>query len=234
MDANIEARRRIATRDLLFRRYCPVLRRSGKIRKACQSTLFVFGGRRAGAIPLVTESFNWRRGTFLGAIVSSETTAAAAGKVGELRRDPMAMLPFCGYNMGRYTSLTFSRWATGRVRSFPVFYVNWFRTDENGKFLWPGYGENSRVLKWIFERCDGKVHAVETAIGRLPEPANKDTKGLDLSAAGVARFLTVDVEGWHAEIPLIREYFARFGSHLAEALNREVTELEGRLWKAKK
>jgi phosphoenolpyruvate carboxykinase (GTP) len=115
-----------------------------------------------------------------------------------------------------------------------IYYVNWFRTDDNGKFLWPGYGENSRVLKWIFERCDGKVHAVDTPIGRLPEPADLDTKGLDLPAADIAELLGVDVDGWLGEIPSIREHFAMFGRHLPEGLNREVEELEDRLRKAKK
>ena len=176
---------------------CPVIAPEWEDPKGVPIDAILFGGRRAGVVPLVTESFSWQHGTFLGAIVSSETTAAAAGKVGELRRDPMAMLPFCGYNMGDYFA-HFLKIGTRPGAKLPkIFYVNWFRTDENGKFLWPGYGENSRVLKWIFERCDGKVHAVDTPIGRLPEPADLDTKGLDLSAADVAKLLSVDVEGWH-------------------------------------
>jgi phosphoenolpyruvate carboxykinase (GTP) len=182
----------------------------------------------------VTESFGWQHGTFLGATVSSETTAAAAGKVGELRRDPMAMLPFCGYNMGDYFAHYLKIGSRHGAKLPKIFYVNWFRTDQNRKFLWPGYGENSRVLKWIFERCDGRVHAVDTPIGRLPEPADLDTKGLDLAAADIAGLLGVDVEVWLAEIPSIREHFAKFGSHLPEGLNREVDELEQRLRKAKK
>jgi phosphoenolpyruvate carboxykinase (GTP) len=194
----------------------------------------LFGGRRAGVVPLVTESFSWQHGTFLGATASSETTAAAAGKVGELRRDPMAMLPFCGYNMGDYFAHYLRIGARPGAKLPKIYYVNWFRTDENGKFLWPGFGENSRVLKWIFERCDGKVHAVDTPIGRLPEPADLDTKGLCLPPADLAQLLGVDVDGWLAEIPLIREHFARFGSHLPEGLDREVAELEERLQKAKR
>src|SRR5271166_5728830 len=214
---------------------CPVLAPEWEDPNGVPIDAILFGGRRAGIVPLVTEAFNWRHGTFLGATASSETTAAITGKVGQLRRDPMAMLPFCGYHMGDY----FGHWLTMGSMTTPaklpkIFYVNWFRQDKNGKFLWPGYGENSRVLKWIFERCDGKVHANDTPIGRLPEPADLDTKGLDLPAADVAKLLSVDLEGWHAEIPLIREYFARFGSRLPEALNREVMELEDRLWKAKK
>jgi phosphoenolpyruvate carboxykinase (GTP) len=213
---------------------CPVIAPEWEDPNGVPIDAILFGGRRAGVVPLVTESFSWQHGTFLGATVSSETTAAAAGKVGELRRDPMAMLPFCGYNMGDYFA-HYLKIGSRRGAKLPkIFYVNWFRTDDNGKFLWPGYGENSRVLKWIFERCDGKVHAVDTPIGRLPEPADLDTKGLDLAAADIAALLGVDVEGWLAEIPSIRGHFAKFGSHLPEGLNREVDELEDRLRKAKK
>jgi phosphoenolpyruvate carboxykinase (GTP) len=157
---------------------CPAIAPEWEDPKGVPIDAILFGGRRAGVVPLVTESFSWQHGTFLGAIVSSETTAAAAGKVGELRRDPMAMLPFCGYNMGDYFAHFLKIGKRPGAKLPKIFYVNWFRTDENGKFLWPGYGENSRVLKWIFERCDGKVHAVETPIGRLPEPADLDTKAL--------------------------------------------------------
>jgi len=215
-------------------RQCPVIAPEWEDPNGVPIDAILFGGRRAGVVPLVTESFSWRHGTFLGATVSSETTAAAAGKVGELRRDPMAMLPFCGYNMGDYFA-HYLKIGSRRGAKLPkIYYVNWFRTDDNGKFLWPGYGENSRVLKWIFERCDGRVHAVDTPIGRLPEPADLDTKGLDLAAADIAELLGVDVEGWLAEIPSIRGHFAKFGSHLPEGLNREVDELEQRLRKANK
>jgi phosphoenolpyruvate carboxykinase (GTP) len=193
----------------------------------------LFGGRRAGIVPLVTEAFNWQHGTFLGATVSSETTAAITGKVGQLRRDPMAMLPFCGYHMGDY----FAHWlkmggATAASKLPKLFYVNWFRQDK-GRFLWPGYGENSRVLKWIFERCDGKVHAKETPIGRIPEAADLDTRGLNIPAADIETLLSVDIEGWLAEVPLIKEHFAQFGSHLPKGLNDEVKALEQRLRAAK-
>jgi len=171
----------------------------------------------------------------MGATASSETTAAAAGKVGQLRRDPMAMLPFCGYHMGDY----FAHWLEIGKRSdaakLPkIFYVNWFRTDENGKFLWPGYGENSRVLKWIFERCDNKIHAVDTPIGRLPEPGDLDTQALGMSAANLAKLLSVDVAGWRAEIPLIEKHFAQFGDRLPQGLKDEVKGLAERLDGAKK
>ena len=215
-------------------RQCPVIAPEWEDPKGVPIDAILFGGRRAGVVPLVTESFSWQHGTFLGATASSETTAAAAGKVGELRRDPMAMLPFCGYNMGDYFAHYLRIGARPGAKLPKIYYVNWFRTDENGKFLWPGFGENSRVLKWIFERCDGKVHAVDTPIGRLPEPADLDTKGLCLPPADLAQLLGVDVDGWLAEIPLIREHFARFGSHLPEGLDREVAELEERLQKAKR
>jgi phosphoenolpyruvate carboxykinase (GTP) len=213
---------------------CPVIASEWDDPKGVPIDAILFGGRRAGIVPLVTESFSWQHGTFMGATSSSETTAAAAGKVGELRRDPMAMLPFLGYNMGDYFAHFLSIGDRPGAKLPRIFYVNWFRTDDQGKFLWPGFGENSRVLKWIFDRCDGKVHAVDTPIGKLPEFADLDTRGLDLPAADVARLLSVDVDGWLAEVPLIRKHFARFGRHLPEILNREVDELEDRLRKAKK
>ncbi|MGC2021604.1 MAG: phosphoenolpyruvate carboxykinase domain-containing protein, partial [Candidatus Sulfotelmatobacter sp.] len=152
-----------------------------------------------------------------------------------LRRDPMAMLPFCGYHMGDY----FAHWLKIGGQSSPlklpkIFYVNWFRQNKNGKFLWPGYGENSRVLKWIFERCDSRVHANETPIGRIPEVADLDTTGLDIKGANVEELLSVDIEGWLAEVPSIKEHFAQFGSHLPEELNLEVKALEARLRAAKR
>jgi phosphoenolpyruvate carboxykinase (GTP) len=209
---------------------CPCIAPEWEDPKGVPIDAILFGGRRAGIVPLVTEAFNWQHGTFMGATASSETTAASVGKVGQLRRDPMAMLPFCGYHMGDY----FAHWLkigkkTDAAKLPKIFYVNWFRTDEHGKFLWPGYGENSRVLKWIFERCDNNVHAVETAIGRVPEAADLDTKGLDLPAASLAKLLSVDVEGWRAEVPLIEKHFAQFGSHLPEGLKDEVKALAQRL-----
>jgi phosphoenolpyruvate carboxykinase (GTP) len=146
----------------------------------------------------------------------------------------MAMLPFCGYNMGDYFAHWLKMGALPSASKLPkIFYVNWFRQDKDGKFLWPGYGENSRVLKWIFERCDGKVHAKETPIGRIPEVADLDTTGLDIKGAHVEELLGVDLQGWLAEVPLIKEHFALFGSHLPEGLNLEVKALEERLKAAK-
>jgi phosphoenolpyruvate carboxykinase (GTP) len=213
---------------------CPVIAPEWEDPKGVPIDAMLFGGRRAGIVPLVIEAFSWQHGTFLGATASSETTAAAAGRVGQLRRDPMAMLPFCGYNMGDYFGHYLQIGQRPGAKLPKIFYVNWFRTDEEGKFLWPGYGENSRVLKWIFERCDGKVHSVDTPIGRLPEPADLDTKGLSLPAAAVAKLLSVDVDGWLAEVPLIREHFAKFAEHLPEGMKQEVDNLEKRLKAAKK
>lgn len=213
---------------------CPVIAPEWEDPKGVPIDAILFGGRRATIVPLVTESFNWQHGTFLGATVSSETTAATTGKIGELRRDPMAMLPFCGYHMGDYFAHYLKIGTRPGAKLPKIFYVNWFRAGDDGQFLWPGYGENSRVLKWIFERCDGSVHAVDTPIGRLPAAADLDTKGLDLSPTDIDKLLDVDVSGWLAEIPLIREYFAKFGSHLPDGLNREVDELEARLRKATK
>jgi phosphoenolpyruvate carboxykinase (GTP) len=187
----------------------------------------LFGGRRGGIVPLVIEAFNWQHGTFLGATASSETTAAAAGKVGQLRRDPMAMLPFCGYHMGDYFAHWLEIGEQPGAKLPKIFYVNWFRTDEHGKFLWPGYGENSRVLKWIFERCDDRAQAIDTPIGRLPK--NIDTSGLNLADYSLQQLLSVDLEGWLAELPRIREHFAKFGDRLPEGLRREVGDLEKRL-----
>ncbi len=213
---------------------CPVIAPEWEDPNGVPIDAILFGGRRSGIVPLVTEGFNWQHGTFLGATISSETTAASTGKVGQLRRDPMAMLPFCGYHMGDY----FSHWLTIGARSdatkLPkMFYVNWFRQDDKGKYLWPGYGENSRVLKWVFERCAGKVGAKETPIGRIPEVADLDTSGLQIPAADVAKLLSVDVEGWLAEVPSIKEHFAKFGDRLPQGLNVEVKALEDRLRAAK-
>jgi phosphoenolpyruvate carboxykinase (GTP) len=212
---------------------CPALAPEWETPQGVPIDAILFGGRRAGIVPLVTEAFNWQHGTFLGSIVSSETTAAITGQVGRLRHDPMAMLPFCGYNMGDYFSHWLEMGKHANAKLPKIFYVNWFRQDSNGKFLWPGYGENSRVLKWIFERCDGKVHANETAIGRIPEVADLDTKGLDIKGSHVEELLTVDIEGWLKEVPLIKEHFAHFGAHLPEGLNVEVEALEKRLKAAK-
>jgi phosphoenolpyruvate carboxykinase (GTP) len=212
---------------------CPVIAPEWEDPKGVPIDAILFGGRRGGIVPLVTESFDWQHGTFLGATASSETTAAAAGKVGQLRRDPMAMLPFCGYHMGDYFAHYLKIGKTPGAKLPKIFYVNWFRTDENGKFLWPGYGENSRVLEWVFERCDNKAGAVDTPIGRLPEPKDIDTRNLDISEETLAKLLSVDADGWLAEVPLIREHFAKFGDRLPQGMTEEVDKLEARLKKTK-
>jgi len=210
---------------------CPVIAKEWEDPKGVPIDAILFGGRRATVIPLVIESFDWQHGTFLGATASSETTAAAAGKVGQLRRDPMAMLPFCGYDMGSYFAHWLKIGATPGAKMPKIFVVNWFRKDEKGKFLWPGYGENSRVLKWIFERCNGTANAVDTPIGRLPRPEDLDVGGLEIPAANLSKLLNVDVEGWLGEIPLIHQFFDQFGERLPKALRDEVLRLEQRLRK---
>jgi phosphoenolpyruvate carboxykinase (GTP) len=212
-------------------RQCPVIAPEWEDPNGVPVDAILFGGRRAGVVPLVVESFDWQHGTFLGATASSETTAAAAGKVGQLRRDPMAMLPFCGYHMGDYFKHYLDIGETPGAKLPKIFYVNWFRTDENGKFLWPGYGENSRVLKWVFERCDGASHANETPIGRLPSYNDLDTEGLDISKEDLERLLSVDINGWLAELPSIRKHFDQFGEHLPKGMREEVDKLEERLKK---
>ncbi|HEY3484786.1 MAG TPA: phosphoenolpyruvate carboxykinase (GTP) [Ilumatobacteraceae bacterium] len=190
----------------------------------------LFGGRRRTTVPLVTEAFDWEHGVFLGSIMASETTAAQQGDVGKLRFDPMAMLPFCGYNFADY----FAHWLTIGKATDPhklprIFFVNWFRRDADGRFLWPGYGENSRVLKWVFERVNGSAEAIDTAIGRLPAPGALDTDGLDVDTGDLHTILSVDDEGWRAAIPQIREHYAQFGDRLPASLQVAVDTLEARL-----
>jgi len=189
----------------------------------------LFGGRRSTGMPLVFEAFDWEHGVFVGSIMSSETTAAAAGAVGELRFDPMAMLPFCGYNMAEY----FSHWLKLREREgarLPkIFHVNWFRKDDDGRYLWPGFGENSRVLAWIVERCAGRAEATETPIGLVPAQGALDTEGLDLSANDLAKLLAVDPAEWKAQLPQLLEHFAEFGDDLPDELRAQLEALEKRL-----
>lgn len=210
-------------------RQCPAIAPEWEDPKGVPIDAILFGGRRATTVPLVVESFNWQHGTFLAAITSSETTAAAAGKVGQLRRDPMAMLPFCGYNMGDYFAHWIEMGKTTGATLPKIYFVNWFRQDDKGNFLWPGYGENSRVLKWIFQRCSSKVGADETPIGRIPKAGDLDLSGMDMPEWSLKQLLAVDVEGWLAEIPQINKFFARFGDRLPEALTKEVNNLEERL-----
>jgi phosphoenolpyruvate carboxykinase (GTP) len=190
----------------------------------------LFGGRRRTTVPLVTEAFDWDHGVFLGSIMASETTAAAGGAVGNLRFDPMAMLPFCGYNMADYFGHWLKVGAATKSENLPkIFFVNWFRRDEDGRFMWPGYGENSRVLKWIFDRVDGKANATKTAIGYLPSPADIDITGLDVSAADMNALLSIDSDGWKSALPQMRDHYAQFGAKLPAPLTTALNELESSL-----
>jgi phosphoenolpyruvate carboxykinase (GTP) len=208
---------------------CPVIAPEWEDPDGVPISAILFGGRRATVVPLVTEARDWRHGTFLGSIISSEQTAAAAGRIGQLRRDPMAMLPFCGYNMADY----WAHWlAIGRTRGarLPrIFYVNWFRKDAKGRFLWPGFGDNARVLQWVFERCAGRASGRETPIGTLPTARDLELFGLSLADDALDELLRVDHEGWLHEIPLIREYYAQFGMRLPGELSEELDALERRL-----
>ena len=187
----------------------------------------LFGGRRRSTVPLVTEAYDWEHGVFLGSIMASETTAAQQGAVGKLRFDPMAMLPFCGYHYGDYFRHWLEVGARGQADRLPrIFFVNWFRRDDDGRFLWPGFGENSRVLKWIVERINGTAEAIDTPIGRLPAPGALDTDGLDIADDDLAAILSVDVDGWHSAIPEIRDHLARFGERLPGELLEAVDRLE--------
>jgi phosphoenolpyruvate carboxykinase (GTP) len=190
---------------------------------------FLFGGRRATAVPLVAEAFDWEHGTFLGATMSVETTAAAAGEVGKLRFDPMAMLPFCGYNMADYLDHWLELGEREGATLPKVFLVNWFRKDADGKYIWPGFGENSRVLEWVFRRCDGEGETVETPIGLLPAAGELNTDGLDISDEEIADLLSVDPELFKQQLPQVKEHLARFGDRLPAGIARQMKALEDRL-----
>ncbi|WP_326694131.1 phosphoenolpyruvate carboxykinase (GTP) [Streptomyces sp. NBC_01766] len=209
---------------------CPIIAPEWEDPKGVPISAILFGGRRASAVPLVTESFDWNHGVFLGANVASEKTAAAEGKVGELRRDPFAMLPFCGYNMGDYMGHWVKVGSDKDPAKLPkIYYVNWFRKNDAGKFVWPGFGENSRVLKWIVERLDGSGEGVESPIGILPAEGALDTKGLDVSEADMDFLLTVDKDVWREEAALIPEHLNTFGDHAPKELWDEYHALVKRL-----
>jgi phosphoenolpyruvate carboxykinase (GTP) len=212
-------------------RQCPAIDPDWENPSGVPISAFLFGGRRPTTIPLVHQAFNWNHGVFLGSIVGSEITAAAiSANIGQVRRDPFAMLPFCGYNMGDY----FKHWIqigkkTSEEKLPKIFYVNWFRKTTDGKWLWPGYGENSRVLKWVFERCAGTGKADETPIGFMPTEDAIDTSGLNISPADMKELLNVDKAEWKKEVEGIRDHYKKFGDRLPDELKRELEALERRL-----
>ena len=186
---------------------------------------FLFGGRRASVVPLVAEASNWEHGVFMGATMAVETTAAATGEVGRLRFDPMAMLPFCGYHMGDYLQYWLDFGAAGKEGLPKIFLVNWFRKDEEGNFIWPGYGENSRVLEWIFRRCNGEGEVLETPVGMVPAEGELNTEGLDLAPDKLRRLLEPDLDGVRAQLPQITEHLATFGDHLPSEMQAQLEAL---------
>jgi phosphoenolpyruvate carboxykinase (GTP) len=209
---------------------CPVIDPDWQNPEGVPLAAILFGGRRPSTIPLVNEAFDWEHGVFMGSACGSETTAAALGQAGVLRRDPFAMLPFCGYNMGDYFAhwLSFAK-RTDRSKLPKVYFVNWFRRSADGKFLWPGYGDNSRVLKWICERVEGTGKAQKTPIGNIPTPDALDVSGLNLPADNLKQLLAVDTEGWKNEVSDVATNYAKFGSHLPKALNEQLDSLKKRL-----
>lgn len=208
---------------------CPCIADEWEDPKGVPISAILFGGRRASVVPLVTEALDWNHGTFLGTIIASEMTAAAFGTIGQLRRDPMAMLPFCGYNMADYWDHWLKVGEKSGAKMPKVYYVNWFRKNEAGKFMWPGFGENSRVLKWIFERCAGTTDAVATAIGNMPTLDGIDFNGLDITEEDIANLMRVDTDAWLSELDGIEEYYATFGDQLPKELKNQIQNLRERL-----
>ena len=211
---------------------CPAIAPEWQDPKGVPISAILFGGRRRTTVPLVTESLDWQHGVFLGSIMASETTAAAGGDVGKLRFDPMAMLPFCGYNMGDYFRHWLKLGKQADAAKLPkIFFVNWFRRDDGGKYLWPGFGENSRVLKWVFERIDGRSSATRTPVGLVPTADAIDTTALDVPKADLEEVLRFDAVGWSAAVPQIKEHYAKFGAHLPSELHASLAALEHELAK---
>ncbi len=208
---------------------CPVISPDWEDPAGVPIDIFVFGGRRACEMPLVHEAYDWDHGVFMGATASSETTAADICAVGNLRRDPMAMKPFCGYNMGDYFQHWLDMGDKLGDKAPKIFYVNWFRKNSDGKFLWPGFGDNSRVLKWMCERLDGTAGAVDTPLGRMPTKDDLDLSGLDISDEDMDELLAVNSEAFRKEIPDIEQHFAQFGDRCPERLKRQVEEFRKRL-----
>jgi phosphoenolpyruvate carboxykinase (GTP) len=210
-------------------RQCPSIAPEWEDPKGVPISAILFGGRRATTVPLVTESLGWDHGVFLGSIMSSEKTAAAAGKVGEVRFDPFAMRPFAGYNMADYVGHWLEIGRRDGAKLPKLFWVNWFRKGDDGTFIWPGFGENSRVIKWVLERVEGTGEAVDTPIGRVPSTSGLDTSGLDLSAEQLERLLAVDEAEWRDELPRIEAHFAELGERVPQGLRDEFAALEKRL-----
>ena len=208
---------------------CPVICPDWDTPQGFPIDIFVFGGRRAGVVPLVYESYNWDHGVFLGATAASETTAANIGSVGKLRRDPFAMIPFCGYNMGDYFQHWFDMGDRLGAKKPRIFYINWFRKNDDGKWLWPGYGENSRVLKWMCQRIDGEVGARETPIGLLPDTKDLDLNGLTISPQDIRELLDVNIASWKSELADIDEHFAQFGDRFPKRLREQLVQFKERL-----
>jgi phosphoenolpyruvate carboxykinase (GTP) len=214
-------------------RQCPVIDPDWESPQGVPISGIIFGGRRSSVVPLVYEAFDWEHGTFLGAVMNSETTAASTGQRGVLRPDPFAMKPFCGYHIGDY----FNHWLkmggrTSADKLPKIFHVNWFKKS-SGKFLWPGFGENARVLKWIFERTSNEAKAQETPIGFLPAEQSLDVAGLKLDDATLAELLKVDADEWLSEVSRYREFFSTLGNKLPPGIKRQADELESRLKRAK-
>ncbi len=209
---------------------CPVIDKAWEDPKGVPISAILFGGRRSSVVPLVFEAFNWQHGTFLGAGVSSETTAAAAGELGKLRHDPFAMLPFCGYNMGDYFAHWLKMGKEFSADKLPrIYYVNWFRKSAEGKWLWPGFGENSRVLKWVFERTSGIDHGTKTPLGYVPAEGALDVSGLNISKEALQQLFHIDKKEWRHECEELNNYFTLFGSKLPEGISQELKALQDRL-----
>ena len=208
---------------------CPSIAPSWEDPAGVPISAILFGGRRATTVPLVSEALSWEHGVFLGSVMSSEKTAAAAGTVGQVRRDPFAMLPFCGYNFGDY----FQHWldiGNQPGANLPkLFYVNWFRKDEDGRFIWPGFGENARVLKWVLERIAGSADAIETPIGMVPRTEDLDVSGLELGSEALESLLAVDQDEWRNELSLIEEHYETIGDRLPSEMRVQLERLADRL-----
>jgi len=206
---------------------CPIIAPEWESPEGVPLSAIFFGGRRKTTIPLVVQARDWEHGVFLGATLSSETTAAATGQVGIVRRDPFAMIPFIGYHVGDYLKHWLEIGKKGEKEKLPkIFYVNWFRRAKDGSFLWPGFGENSRILKWAIEEIEGKSHSQETKLGLMPAPDSIDMKGLELTSGELSEALEVDEIEWKAEIPLIEEWFERIGTKLPEEMRTQLAKLK--------